>query len=234
MRQTLIITCFFLIALPCRSQDPDSVLAHINAVKLSTDYIYGYCLHAADSVLSRQAALNDLIPHLNSYLKGQCFRFINDKDHCPDSVIQYLVYFRASDYWRTLAFVEKADLERIESRQQADFDYKGVQASFDVMKATLINATTLVEIDRQIAGSDVADRIKTGQLSFDTDQRLVNGAYLVYYEAATGIIVEIRTPRDENQQRYNARNGLPADRLVDPAPNVRWFYFDEPQPSQAR
>lgn len=234
MRQALIITCFLLFGLPCLAQDPDSTMARMNDVKLSGDNIYGYCLYAVDSVQSSQTALEELIPRLNSFLKGKGFRFVSDRDHCPDSLIHYIVYTKAADYWRTLAFVELADLERIEYLLQEEYESKDVQASLDALKRALVNATTLDEIDTLIAESGVSDRIKTGLLTFDTDQRLVIGGYIVYYEAETGKVVEILTPRDENQQRYNARTGMLADRMAAPTPNIRWIYIDEPKPLQVR
>lgn len=204
-------------------------MASMNRVKLDESCIYGYCMKASDSLTSRKAALADLAPRLNAFLKEQRFRFIRDIDYCPETVLQHIVYTKSPGYWRTMVYVEKPVLAEIEQRQMEIFDSRGIQAAIDTLKANIIKSWTLAEIDILIAESGISDQVQTGHVSLETDQRFIDGGYLVYYEQGSGKIIEIRTPRDENKQRFNALTGAPSNRLNIPSQYILWVYFEEPK-----
>lgn len=234
MRKTLIIVFLFALCYSGYAQSHDYVMDRINAVKLNAECIYGYCMQSKDSLSACESAMEDLVPRLNEFLKKQDFRFIRDREHCPDSSFHVIVFMRAPDYWRSLAYVEIQSLNEIELQEQASYEAQGVQTSIDTLKHRLANVATLEELEKLISESDIAGRIQTCQVTLDTEQKLIDGGYLVYYERTTGKILEVRTPRDIQRQRYNARTGNPADRRVAPSNHIRLVFIDEPLTSKTR
>jgi len=230
----LTIVLILALCLAGYAQDRYSVMGHINDVKLDSECIYGYCIRSADSLSACKSAIEDLVPRLNEFLKRQDFRFIRDMEHCPDSAFHVIVFMRGPEYWRSLAYIEIPSLKEMERQEQESYEALGVQSSIDTLKHRLANVATLEELEKLITESDIAGRIQTGQVTLDTEQNLIDSAYLVYYESSTGKILEVRTPRDEQRQRYNARTGNPADRRVAPSNYIRLVYIDEPLASKTR
>lgn len=223
MRKALTIVLCLAYFLTCKAQESEDIIARMNEVKLDASFIYGTCA-LRDSIESRNEALADLVQRVDSFLKAEGYRFVQE---CPNSSVRYLVYTKGPDYWRTLAYVEKNDLKELEQQLQEKFEAEGIESALDSLKNSLFAASTITEIDRLIDESRVSDRVQTCEYSFNIESWLRDRGYLFFYNRTSGKVLEVWTPLDENGVRLDARTRIPATSRV--VPPIRWVYFDEPQ-----
>lgn len=221
----------FLFLLVCSpfslAQDRDNILARMNAVKLDPGYIYGYCAFS-NAETSRIEALADLASRVEAFLKENDFASITDLGQCPEGTIQTLVYTKGTDYFRTLAYVDKAALAQLENTFSRESETQGLSRAIDALKARLAAVTTFGELESLLAGSEAASLVRRGPLTFDTPQEDVDQGYLVYYDQKTGKITGVMTPRNGEGVRLNAKTGVPGNPRKAPQGVIEWICIDKP------
>ena len=227
MKTRFVVFSLFLGTLLCSAQERDNVLAQMNAVKLDPGAIYGYCaLSNADR--SRTEALADLAFQVETYLREKAFKYVHRLEQCPEGAVKTLVYAKGPDHYRTLAYIDKSVLEQQEKALSHESEALGVNQAISTLKGRLITVVTLADLESLIAGSEAAAFVHRGTLTFDTPQDDVDQGYLVYYDKKTGRILEIRTPRNADGKRFNARTGAPIDPEEAPQGGIDWVRINEP------
>jgi hypothetical protein len=227
MKYRFVVLFLFLGTLLCSAQERGNVLAQMNAVKLDPDCLYGYCaLSSADR--SRTEALADLAFQVETYLREKAFKYVHRLEQCPEGTVKTLVYTKGNNYYRTVAYIDKAVLEQQEKALSQETEALGVNQALTALKGRLATATTLADLESLIAGSEAASFVRRGTLTFDTPQDDVDWGYLVYYDKKTGRILEIRTPRNAEGKRFNAKTGASIDPEEAPQGGIDWIRINEP------
>ena len=225
-RFTILLAWLSAICL-LSAQERDSILARMNAVKLDPGYIYGYCaLPDADS--SRAEALADLAPRVAAFLKEKECQHLHAIGDCPEGTVRFLVYAKGSNYFRTLAYVDKAMLESMEREISNEFEAQGFRMAIDKLKEGLAAIRNYKELGPMIASSPAASFVLRSLLTFDTPQDYVDRSYLLYYDRKTGQVNSLMTPRNAEGIRFDVRTGLPGNPKVAPQGTIECIFFDEP------
>lgn len=227
MKYCFVVFFLFLGSFLGFAQEPGNVLAQMNAVKLDPGSIYGYCA-LSDAGRSRAEALEDLAFQVETYLKEKAFKYIHRLGQCPEGAVKTLIYAKGTDYFRTLAYIDKAVLEQQEKALAQESETRELHQAIASLKERLATATTLAELGTLLTGGEAASFVRRGTLSFDTPQDLVDRGYLVYYDKKSGQITQIRTPRNAEGKRFDARTGVPSDPDDAPTGAIEWIYFEEP------
>ena len=227
MKNRFVVFFLFLGSLLCSAQERGNVLAQMNAVKLDPGCLYGYCA-LSNAERSRTEALVDLAFQVETYLREKSFKYVHRLEQCPEGTVKTLVYTKGNDYYRTLAYIDKSVLEQQEKALSRELEALGVNQALTALKGRLATATTLTDLESLIIGSEVASFVRRGTLTFDTPQDDVDRGYLVYYDKKTGRILEIRTPRNAEGKRFNAKTGAAIDPEEAPQGGIDWIRISEP------
>lgn len=226
MRYLVSILALLLSAMLSSAQENDGTFARMNEVKLSPDYIYGSCA-MPDEESSRKEALADLGQRVEAFLLENGTSFVRGLEQCPEEAVKWLTVRKGERYVRSLAYVEKKALLDLESELEYAYENKGREA-IATFKQRLVEVKSVDElIDligafREEAGED---GVKYGSLTSPHDD-----SYLVYYDKATGRILLIRTPMNEDRIRMDVQLGTPTlPRKGSPDESIMWLYIDEPK-----
>ena len=227
MRFRFVLLFLLICSLPASAQGRDTVLARMNAVKLYPGCIYGYCA-LSNAEDSRTEALADLADRVEAFLKEKGFQHLQDLSHCPEGMVQTLVYTKGTDYYRTLVYVDKAALEQLERDLSRKDEAQGHRRAVSTLKERLARVTMYSELEALLADKELASSVLRGPLTFDTPQDYVDRGYLVYYDHKTSRILRVMTPRDDNGVRYDVKTGAPGHPRMAPQGEIEWICLQEP------
>jgi len=227
MRYLVSIFSLLLSVLILSAQENDSTLVRMNAVKLSPDYIYGSC-SMPDEESSRKEALADLGNRVEAFLSENNTLFVRSFEQCPEEAVNWLTYRKGEKYVRSLAYVEKKMLLDLERDLEYAYENKGIREAIATFKQQLVDARSVDELMALIGAfrKEVGENgVKYGSLTSPHDD-----SYLVYFEEATGKVLLIRTPMNNERIRMDARLGTPSPpRKGSPGESILWVYIDEPK-----
>ena len=227
MKRVLYLSLMLLVCCALRAQDRDSVLARMNEIKLNPEYIYGYGV-MSEVDASRSEALLDLTPRVADFAGERQFRFIHGIEQCPDDAIHYITFTKNGSYYRTIAYVGKQELLAFERECTEEYDEQGLGDAIVALKDQMVRAMTMDELEEILFHSAAAPLLKYGELEFSTDNTLIAGGYMVYYDPKTRRIVEIRTPIGTDGTRRDARSGYHCDRSIPQGSTPYWIFIEEP------
>ena len=227
MRYRFVILFLLACNLLANAQDRDNILAKMNAVKLDPGCVYGYCAFS-NANFSRTEALADLASRVEAYMKSKGFKHVHTLADCPEGTVRTLVYTKGSDYFRTVAYVDKAALERLESELSKEYEVQGYQRAISALKERLARVTTYGDLEALLADSGAGASVRRGALTFDTPQDDVDRGFLVYYDKKTGKITAVMTPRNGDGVRFDVKTGAPGHPRKAPQGVIEWVCFEEP------
>lgn len=220
MRPVILILCLFLSAPMLLSQESAITQQRINEIKMSPGkYLYGLCTMPGEPApeKSRQEALLELRDKIDGYImeKGQSgdFIFLTSSKTIPEDRINVVSYLRRQDCWRTMAFIEKAEIEQIESDLAREYNNVQRRAAVDSLVLSILAASTINDVSVAVAKSSLSENVIIGSTFDDGNQSYVNEAFLIYFEPKTGKVLEVMAPVGPDMKRKNARTGEKADPL---------------------
>ena len=227
MRSSLIVIFLLTGISYVAAQDRDSILLRMNEVKNNPDYLcYSCSMDDRDS--SSMEAIAGLEKVMNDFLQGSGYRFLRSADHCPEEVIKLLVLKKSETYYRTLAYVSKSALARIESELSDDFENKGTKITIQKLKRQLSEVSTLEEWKVLTTADGVASIVQSGLVD-PTVHIALRKAYILFVDKR-GRLLEIRSPQGSDGIRLNVKTNEPCvPRTSPPETKERWWMIiDEP------
>ena len=226
MKRFLLYVVFMVLACGgTAAQNQDSVLAQMNAVKLDPDSIYGYGV-MGDEVAACDEAFQELSMQVDAYISEQQFSFLRALDQCPSGTVHYLTCSKGTNYFRAIAYVSREALKAFEERCAEEYQIQGIGQAVEQLKDQIARAMTMDELEEALFNSSAAALITHGNVSHATEDKFIRDGFIVYYDAKTRRIVEVRTPCDENGIRKDARSGYPCEKTAPATPYL--IYIDEP------
>ena len=229
-RLSCLILLLAAFSLPALSQARDSLLRHINRIKLDTDrYLYGLATVPGEPAPepSLAQARGELDIQVENYLGGkEEFVFLKEKKVIPEQLFESVSCLIRPDTYRTIVYVEKARLLDVELSLAAQLGSDSRKEALQDLVSGILGAATIEDVLNLVASSILVDEIRTSQIIDDSTQELVNNALLVYFDTKTKKVLEVMTPASDGSfARKNAVTGAPANPLrYKNAP--LWVYVD--------
>ena len=226
MKRFLLSVLFFNLACGLVSAHvQDGVLTQMNAVKLNPEYIYGYGV-MGDVSDACDEALQDLALRVSAYLKEINCSFLRTLEQCPEGTVHFLTYSKGVAYARAIAYVSKQSLRELEAMSAEEYENQGIGKAIEELKDRIVRAMTMEELEQALLNSVASALVTHGEVSLSTDDKYIKGGYIVYFDAKTGRIVEVRTPCDAQGNRKDARSGYPCEKTAPAKPYL--IYIEEP------
>ncbi|MBO6249195.1 MAG: hypothetical protein J6N54_10325 [Bacteroidales bacterium] len=213
-RKLLYLTLFLAIGSVLTAQERDSLLSRINAVKMAPErYLYGLCTlqGCSDPSMSLQEAHSDLADKVNEYLTTAGFKYLRHLKDLPAEKVKSISCEVYPSCFRSIAYIEKRSLTEAELSISEDLGRKEVQESIAGLLAALSEAKTIEEVGKKLSSKSLEKAIEYGDTVGNEILELIPECYLVYYDGASGKVIEIMTPSDESGERLNLSTGSPAD-----------------------